>query len=392
MKSSLQRTAVCAVVMFAAFSFMMVYFHETHQAAHAKASSDAGLQSTGSKVFHRLEVAVLEFEHAVGILHDDEVSLSHEDKEGSKSTKSGDADHHDGHGDEHMHGEDHAEKPDVHEEAGVFDDSKDHHLKASEKGAPVLVNSSAKDRERSRVTEESQKESFQKMDDDSLDDSITIRLVEGGSEGEGLESDDKVMNRVSLEKDKDDRVISMSLDGKRVEAKPKDDEEKEHENEKKRKEEENTSKIDEEESETYSRPGEKAKATKGKLMCNGDDVDSEVIYWKIVPGDAEFESPITPHHGEHHDRYITYEYDQGGWNNVRMNMECIVVLAHATGRTVVAPPQQNLYLLGERHKDKEDKKAHAQMGFEDFFDMSLLYSHKGFHMMHMQVSLSLSFG
>jgi hypothetical protein len=50
---------------------------------------------------------------------------------------------------------------------------------------------------------------------------------------------------------------------------------------------------------------------KGELICDGKSIDSEVIYWKIVPGDAEYESPITPHHGVHHDRYVTFEYDQG---------------------------------------------------------------------------------
>ena len=43
---------------------------------------------------------------------------------------------------------------------------------------------------------------------------------------------------------------------------------------------------------------------KGLLYCNGKQTDSEVIYWKIVPGDNTYESPITPHHGMHHDRYL----------------------------------------------------------------------------------------
>ena len=30
-----------------------------------------------------------------------------------------------------------------------------------------------------------------------------------------------------------------------------------------------------------------------------------------VPGDRTYESPVTPHHGEHHDRYISFEYDNG---------------------------------------------------------------------------------
>ena len=83
---------------------------------------------------------------------------------------------------------------------------------------------------------------------------------------------------------------------------------------------------------------------KGTLMCHGEPRDSEVIYWKVVrtsfssygfytpetffiqlilkiiaflrcnvqvPGDRTYESPITPHHGEHHDRYISFEYDNG---------------------------------------------------------------------------------
>ena len=48
---------------------------------------------------------------------------------------------------------------------------------------------------------------------------------------------------------------------------------------------------------------EREKERKGLLYCNGKQTDSEVIYWKIVPGDSTYESPITPHHGMHHDRY-----------------------------------------------------------------------------------------
>lgn len=83
-----------------------------------------------------------------------------------------------------------------------------------------------------------------------------------------------------------------------------------------------------------------------------------------MPGDDTYESPITPHHDLHHDRYITFEYDQGGWNNVRMGMEILIVMAHAMGRTLVLPPAQHLYLLGKTHKDKHDKEEHDEMGFE----------------------------
>lgn len=138
----------------------------------------------------------------------------------------------------------------------------------------------------------------------------------------------------------------------------------------------------------YSAAVGSSKGKRGELVCDGKKVDSEIIYWRDVPGDAEYESPITTHHGEHDDRYITYEYDQGGWNNVRMSMECMIVLAHSTGRTLVFPPQQHLYLLGATHKDKEDKKAHDEMGFADFFDVERLRSHKGFHMLSMEEFLA----
>ena len=61
-----------------------------------------------------------------------------------------------------------------------------------------------------------------------------------------------------------------------------------------------------------------------------------------------------------------------------------MVIAHAMGRTLVIPPQQHLYLLGTKHKDEEDKEEHDEMGFEDFFDIPLLESHKGFHVMKMK--------
>lgn len=132
------------------------------------------------------------------------------------------------------------------------------------------------------------------------------------------------------------------------------------------------------------RPSYRHNAKRGLLFCNGEKVDSEIIYWRIVPGDQEYESPITPHHDVHDDRYLTFEYDQGGWNNVRMGMESLIVFAHATGRTIVIPPQQHLYLLSEQHSDKENPETHDEMGFEDFFDLKLLRSHKGFHFMEME--------
>jgi hypothetical protein len=66
-----------------------------------------------------------------------------------------------------------------------------------------------------------------------------------------------------------------------------------------------------------------------------------------------------------------------------MGVECAIVLAHAMGRTLVIPPHEHLYLLGATHKDPNDKKAHDEMGFQDFFDLNALKSHEGMHLMEM---------
>lgn len=41
---------------------------------------------------------------------------------------------------------------------------------------------------------------------------------------------------------------------------------------------------------------------RGVLTCQGKQVDSEIIYWKRRSDDEIFESPISPHHGQHDDR------------------------------------------------------------------------------------------
>jgi hypothetical protein len=44
-------------------------------------------------------------------------------------------------------------------------------------------------------------------------------------------------------------------------------------------------------------------------------------------------------------QFVTYEVDYGGFNNVRMTLETLLVFAKATGRTIVLPPKSPIYLL-----------------------------------------------
>jgi len=133
-------------------------------------------------------------------------------------------------------------------------------------------------------------------------------------------------------------------------------------------------------------PESERRGVRGKLVCGREDrSDSEVIYWREVPGDSAYESPVTPHHHEHGETYLTFAYDQGGWNNIRMSIEIMLVTAHAMGRTLVAPPVQNLYLLGKPEVDpKTGKRKQRPLGFEDFFDLERLKGQKGFHAMSMR--------
>lgn len=84
-------------------------------------------------------------------------------------------------------------------------------------------------------------------------------------------------------------------------------------------------------------------ARRGHIKCdvNVDDL----AYWNNPQGlrDDEF----VTHFKEPTDRYISFEPDPGGWNNIRMSMEVIFVLAAATGRTLVLPPRAPMYLLGD---------------------------------------------
>ena len=60
----------------------------------------------------------------------------------------------------------------------------------------------------------------------------------------------------------------------------------------------------------------------------------------------------------HENKFVTFELDEGGWNNIRMGFETAAALAVATGRILVLPPTQKMYLLD-----------HPSLGLDQFYPL-----------------------
>jgi len=79
-----------------------------------------------------------------------------------------------------------------------------------------------------------------------------------------------------------------------------------------------------------------------------------------------FQSPLRPklaHHADIADqKFVVFEPDRGGWNNIRMAAETAMIFAHATGRTLVMPPTMVFYLL-----DKNSARDDNESTFSKFF-------------------------
>jgi hypothetical protein len=81
-----------------------------------------------------------------------------------------------------------------------------------------------------------------------------------------------------------------------------------------------------------------------------------VIYWKDKPADKKWVSPFKTAER----KFLTFEPDHGGWNNIRMAFESTLLVAAAGGRTLVMQPRQRMYLLG------------GDIGFEDYYSIDEL--------------------
>ena len=128
----------------------------------------------------------------------------------------------------------------------------------------------------------------------------------------------------------------------------------------------------------------------GHIECDVD-VD-DIAYWNDPQGkqDQNFESPFARlANDENKRRYLTFQPDPGGWNNIRMSMEIIFSLAATTGRILVLPPKAPFYLLGwgekgarsfgsfyDISKDSFQKEVEV-ISMEEFFEREVFSNKKG---------------
>jgi hypothetical protein len=55
-----------------------------------------------------------------------------------------------------------------------------------------------------------------------------------------------------------------------------------------------------------------------------EEAAQEMVYWEDIPSDDKYLSPFH-NRGSQPAQYMTFEPDQGGWNNIRMAMETNLV-------------------------------------------------------------------
>lgn len=117
--------------------------------------------------------------------------------------------------------------------------------------------------------------------------------------------------------------------------------------------------------------GRGAGSARGVVNCDVD-VTQLVSYWDDPLSDVDrmWSSPFLEKsltttdkrnaNPKKEKRFLSFEPDLGGWNNIRLEFEIMFVFAAATGRTLILPPDTPFYLL-----NRDDKARHR--GFRHFF-------------------------
>ncbi|KAG5179633.1 hypothetical protein JKP88DRAFT_326219 [Tribonema minus] len=106
----------------------------------------------------------------------------------------------------------------------------------------------------------------------------------------------------------------------------------------------------------------------GQLQCDvhqGEARDNikNIAYWKHVADDIDGHPKLKEIWAlGPEEKYVTFEMDWGGWNNIRMGAETVVAFASMTGRTLVLPPLHGLYL--QHHGDP--------LGLSDYYTPDFL--------------------
>jgi hypothetical protein len=99
------------------------------------------------------------------------------------------------------------------------------------------------------------------------------------------------------------------------------------------------------------------------------DIYPYVKFWNQRYGSEDcYQSPLKHPKGKNapitEKKYVVFEPDRGGWNNIRMAAEVAMIFAHATGRILVMPPMAVWYLLRLNKAENDNQSTFAK-----FFDV-----------------------
>lgn len=115
-------------------------------------------------------------------------------------------------------------------------------------------------------------------------------------------------------------------------------------------------------------PLDQTKAVLGarRAIITCDEDVSKLAYWNEPQGNRDymFTTPYRDKTPGAKPKYLAFSLDPGGFNNVRMSMEIVFIIAAITGRTLILPPDQPMYLLGNDHTSENKRR-----GLDDFLDM-----------------------